>query len=183
MVDFSRQSIKEPLASKARVVQFFDSASIHVKIVKLSGPDLNRLHGMVNILKHRSSRWCHAGCVGVVDIVVAAVEQVQHCGENAPGLVDLVASFPVEQKRLVGTINSVRGQIARAKVAQPQTGRKAMPIMQRDARRNRPIQLLRAHACRRGCRARRHLGVPTESKQAMESAMSRSNTRCSIGVK
>ena len=41
-------------------------------------------------------------CVGVVNVVVTAVQQVQYFDRNAPGLVDLIAGFRVEQNRFAG---------------------------------------------------------------------------------
>ena len=66
------------------------------------------------------------GTIGVVNVVIAAIEQIQEFGRNAPFLVNLIADLSIEQRRCLRAINSVGRQIARTKVAQAQTRRKAL---------------------------------------------------------
>ncbi len=62
-------------------------------------PHLKRFDGVENIRERRCGRWSDAGDIGVVNIMIPAVEQIQELGRNLPCLVDLITGFGVEQQR------------------------------------------------------------------------------------
>ncbi len=62
-----------------------------------------------------------------------AVKEVQDFDGEMPRFVDLKASFRVEQNRFAGLIQAIGGQVAWAKITQPEAGRKSVEIMQCDA--------------------------------------------------
>jgi len=61
-----------------------------------STADLNRLNGMEDVLKCRRGRGRHARFVGVVNVVVAAVEEVQELDGDTQRAGDLVPGSRVE---------------------------------------------------------------------------------------
>ena len=117
-----------------------------------------RLDGVENVCECRRGCWSYLRGIGVVDVVIAAVKQIQKFGRNAPfRFNNLITDLPIEQGRCIGAINSVRRQIARAKVAQAQTRRKPSVIVQCDRPMKSPPAPLRAQACPPG-RPARHFG-------------------------
>ena len=72
--------------------------------------------------------------VGVVDVVVAAVNQVQDRGGETPSLVELVAGLRVDRDGRPGTNGGVGGEVSGAEVAQSQARRKAFGTVQREER-------------------------------------------------
>ena len=83
---------------------------------------LNRLDRMEDFLELRCRSRRRARFVGIVDVVVAAIEQVQSFERDAPRFVDLIAGLGVDQNGLAGAVESVRGQIARARNLTMKTG-------------------------------------------------------------
>ena len=57
---------------------------------------------MENVCECGRGSWRDSGGIGVVDVVIAAVQQIQKLGRNAPFLTDLITDLPVVQRRCVG---------------------------------------------------------------------------------
>jgi hypothetical protein len=85
-------------------------------------------------------------CTIPIIVVVAAVDQVHGFGRDAPRFVDLRTGFQFQQKRGVGMIQPVRGQIARAKIPPAEARRKAMEITEPCGSEKRQRASLRAIA-------------------------------------
>ena len=59
--------------------------------------DLKGLDGMENVCERRRGCWCYTRGIGVVNVVIAAIKQIQKVGRNAEALVNLITDLPVEQ--------------------------------------------------------------------------------------
>ena len=95
---------------------------------------LERFGGVENVCEFRRGRWRYSGDIGVGNVVIAAIRQIQKIGRNASLPIKFISEPHIEQQRRRGAIDSVGRQIARAKVAQAHSRREAFVIVQCDAR-------------------------------------------------
>jgi hypothetical protein len=59
-----------------------------------------------DVCECRRGCWRYLGIIGVVDVVVAAVQQVQKKWPKSPVLMDSITNLPIEQCYCFGAINS-----------------------------------------------------------------------------
>ncbi len=54
---------------------------------------------MHNVSECRRGCWRYSGDIGVIDIVIVAVKQIQKLGRNAPLFVDVITDLSIDQYR------------------------------------------------------------------------------------
>ena len=60
---------------------------------------LKRFDGVENVCERRRGGWRYLGDIGVVNVVIAAVKQIQKLDRNAPSVVNFTTDLRVEQRR------------------------------------------------------------------------------------
>ena len=60
---------------------------------------LKRFDGVENVCECRRGCWRYLGDIGVVNVVIAAVEQIQKFDRNAKCVVNFTTDLRVEQRR------------------------------------------------------------------------------------
>ena len=59
--------------------------------------DLERLGGVESVCEHGRGRWRHSRDIGVGDVVIAPVRQIQKVSRNAPLLIEPISEPEIEQ--------------------------------------------------------------------------------------
>ena len=55
---------------------------------------LERFGGVENVCEFRRGGWRYSGDIGVGNVVIAAIQQIQEIGRNAPLLIKLISRAP-----------------------------------------------------------------------------------------
>ena len=82
-----------------RLVGFAPHARYLLKSSFYSHSYLKRFDGVENVGEFRRGCWRYAGFIGVVNVVIFAVKQIQTLGVNAPFFVNSIADLRIEQYR------------------------------------------------------------------------------------